>query len=221
MQSTDGLAALQVAYADVAGVAVSLDEQDSWQASGCAGWAMRDLVFHLLGDAQRALVALGTPVPGPADRDAVSYWTDAPSGDDPDSRGLRATRTMASAYRLDHLTGTYAETARAVLSTAAHVPAESCIATQGHVLRVEDLLVTLTVEAGIHHLDLVAHLDRPGPSELPLGLVRRTLDGLLGRPAPSGWDDTTWALVGTGRRPPNAVERQALGADADRLPLLH
>ena len=32
--------------------------------------------FHVLGDAQRALVALASPVDGPADVDDVSYWRD-------------------------------------------------------------------------------------------------------------------------------------------------
>jgi hypothetical protein len=81
----------------------------------------------------------------------------------------------------------------------------------------DGLLVT---EAALHHLDLVEHLDAPGPSAGPLAVVRRTLDGLLGRPAPPDWDDITWALVGTGRRPLAPHARTALGADADRLPLL-
>ena len=91
---------------------------------------------------------------------------------------------------------------------------------QGHVLGVEDLYATLAVEAAVHHLDLVVDLDRPGPGPAPLALVRRTLDGLLGRPAPVRWDDMTWARVGTGRQQLSADERKAMGSDADRLPLL-
>jgi Mycothiol maleylpyruvate isomerase N-terminal domain len=211
---------LRVAYGDLAGFAASLDEPASWRPSGCPGWAVRDLLFHLLTDAQRALVALATPAQGPPDRDAVTYWSDLPSGADPESRGLRAIRTMASAWRLDLLTGAYVETAQAVLWLAERTPPDALVATQGHVLGAEDLYATLAVEAAVHHLDLVVDLDRPGPGPAPLALVRRTLDGLLGRPAPVRWDDATWARVGTGRQPLRADARKAMGSDADRLPLL-
>lgn len=214
------LAMLDVAYRDLSALAVGLDESASWQPSGCPGWAVRDLVFHLLGDAQRALVALATPVKGRPDRNATSYWTDSPTGADPESRALRANRTMASGWRLGHLTGTYADTCQAVLSLAARTPPDAVLATQGHLLRAGDLLTTLTVEAAVHHLDLVSNLPDPGPQPGPMAVVRGTLDGLLGRPEPIGWDDETWALVGSGRRPLTAVERTAFGPDVDRLPLL-
>lgn len=215
------LPALRTAYADLGAVVGSLDEPASWRPSGCAGWAVRDLVFHLLGDAQRALVALAGDRPtGPVDRDAVSYWQDAPGRADPDSRNLRATRTMASAWRLDALVGQYGETSRAVLALAARVPAGTLVATQGHVLTVDDLLATLVTEAALHHLDLVDQLARPGPRGEPLAVVRRTLDALLGRPTPVDADDRTWALLATGRQPLTPTQRQALGSDADRLPLI-
>ncbi|HWH01066.1 MAG TPA: maleylpyruvate isomerase N-terminal domain-containing protein [Pilimelia sp.] len=217
---TDELAALRAAYAEVVAVACTLDEPASWQPSGCTGWAVRDLVFHLLCDAQRGLVALATPATGEPDRDAVTYWRDAPGREDPDSGNLRATRTMASAWRLAPLVDTFADTARAVLTVAQRTDPDARVATQGHVLRVQDLCATLAVEAAVHHLDLVAALDRPGPGPVALALVRRTLDGLLGRPVPVPWDDETWARAGTGRRELTPAERQALGADADRLPLL-
>ena len=214
------LAVLQEAYGDLAEIAVGLDEAGSWQPTGCAGWAVRDLVLHLLTDAWRALVALGTPAPGPADQDAVTYWTGVPAGTDADSRGLRAVRTSASAWQLAALTTTYAEATGAVLVLAARAPDDALVATQGHVLRVPDLVATLAVEAAVHHLDLVQHLDRPGPGAAPLALVRHTLEGLLGRPAPASCSDTRWALAATGRRPLNDEERDDLGSDADRLPLL-
>ncbi len=67
------LDALRIAYGDLAALAVSLDEDASWRPTACAGWAVRDLVHHLLGDAQRALVALATPSSGPVDRDSTTY----------------------------------------------------------------------------------------------------------------------------------------------------
>ena len=213
---------LATAYGHLEAMATGLSEAESWQPTGCAGWSVRDLVFHLLTDAQRALVALAGPTPdGPCDRDAISYWTDAPGQEDPESRQLRATRTMASAFRLGALAATYVGTTGAVVALAGRVPPDARVATQGHVLTARDLVDTLVVEAAVHHLDLVAHLDRPGPGSAPLARVRHTLDGLLGRPVPLPWDDVTWARAGTGRRPLTADECVALGADAARLPLLH
>ena len=84
---------------------------------------------------------------------------------------------------------------------------------------VDDLLSTLAVEAAVHHLDLVAHLERPGPASQPLAEVRRVLEGLLGRPLPAGWDDATAARRGTGREPLTAADRAELGDAAAAFPL--
>ena len=112
-----------------------------------------------------------------------------------------------------------AETTAAVLVSAGRVAADDLVATQGHVLTVADLLSTLTVEAAVHHLDLVAHLDRPGPAAGPLAEVRRVLEELLGQRLPPGWDDVTAARRGTGRQSLTEADRAVLGAAADRFPL--
>jgi hypothetical protein len=216
----EALTALQVAYADLARTISSVSEEDSWRATGCRGWTVRDLLLHLLADAQRGLVALATPSAQEPDRDSVTYWVDAPSGHDPEYRELRAVRTIASAYGLQPLKRQYDETNKAVLALAERSDPDATVPTQGHTLRVDDLLTTLVVEAAIHHLDLVVTWGRPGPAPESLVVVRRTLYGLLGSPVPVGWDDVTYARAATGRRPLSAEERAALGADARRLPLL-
>ncbi|MGW0132267.1 maleylpyruvate isomerase N-terminal domain-containing protein [Streptomyces sp. NPDC003299] len=66
----DPVDALRASYGAFAAVVETLDDDASWLPSGCTGWAVRDLVFHCAGDAQRALVALHTPVSAPPDRDA-------------------------------------------------------------------------------------------------------------------------------------------------------
>ena len=187
---------------------VSLDEAQSWKSTRCSGWSVR------------GLVALATPADMGPDRDAVTYWLDEPGAPDPESRGIRALRSMASQSSLGYLVTTYAETATAVRTLARRTSMESTVTTQKHVLRVDDLLATLVVEATIHHLDMIVELNYPGPADAGLAVVRSTLDGLLGQATPPAWSDTDWALVATGRLAPMNEHRAPLGLDVDRLPLL-
>lgn len=97
---------------------------------------------------------------------------------------------------------------------------DDLVATQGHVLSVDNLLDTLVVEATIHHLDMTTHLHRLGPHLEPLAVTRATLDGLLGRPTPDAWSSQRWLCTATGRAPLTEEHRSFLGTDVDRLPLL-
>jgi hypothetical protein len=217
---TDPLDLLSSAYVPLSSVLSALGTEEGWQPTGCAGWTPVDLGFHLLDAARRALVALCTPAAGFADTDAVSYWTawrpPAP-GDDAE---LWSTRIAAStAGGLAGIAPRYAETTAAVLVAAGRVRETDLVATQRRVLRVADLLSTLAVEAAVHHLDLVASLDRPGPGEAPLAEVRRVLEELAGGRLPRRWDDVTAARRGTGREPLTAADKLELGPVAARFPL--
>ncbi|WP_234342934.1 maleylpyruvate isomerase N-terminal domain-containing protein [Streptomyces fulvoviolaceus] len=185
------------------------------------GLGVRDLVFHCVGDAQRALVALHTPAPGPPDRDAVSHWRDWEPNPVGAANGRRWIRVSAGMFLdVGQLRELYLETAAATVSAAAATRPADLVATQGHVLTAGDLMLTLAVEASIHHLDPVTELPAaPGPSPTALAPVRVTLDGLLGRPVPLGWSDEYYARATTGRVPFTEAERRAPGADADRFPL--
>src|SRR3954454_9143100 len=58
----------------------------AWERpSGCAGWLVRDLVCHLVIDAQDVLITLATPVDAEPTRNAVTYWevVAPPTGEDP------------------------------------------------------------------------------------------------------------------------------------------
>ncbi len=211
------VAALRIAYSDLSTIALSLSEEESWRPTRHPGWSVRDLLLHLLGDAQRGLVALATPAAGPPDRDAVTYWRSGPYGPPAD---LRTQRIIASTWPLGGLARAFADTAAAVTGLAARTAPDALVTTHDHVLRADDLLATLVVEAAVHHLDIVADLRRPAPRPEPLAVVRRTLDGLLRRAAPPTWSDERWALLGSGRVPPGGQERRELGTDIARLPLL-
>jgi hypothetical protein len=220
---TDLNATLSTAYRDVVAVLRDVEETvpgGEWFPTGCAGWSVRDLLFHLRGDAQRALVALASPTPAAPDTDASSYWSHWRPGTDAAQISLRMTRIGASVYSgLRPILDSYAETTEAVVYAATQADPGRAVRTQGHVLTVADLVRTLAVEAAVHHLDLVVALDRPLPSAGPLRLVREALDGLLGRPLPVTWDDVTYARVGTGRAVVPEDDREALGALSGRFPL--
>jgi hypothetical protein len=195
--------------------------------AGCAGWAVTDVLFHQLLDAQRALVAFATPVTEPPDRDDVTYWAEfTPQAGEAGARAragaaahARFVRVAASAYQPGTLPRVWSETAAAA-GRAARACQAVAVATQGHVLRPVDFTATLVVETAVHYLDLTADLpSAPPPDPAPLALVRRVLDGLLGHPLPAGWDDAAAALKGTGRVPLTDEDRAVLGPLAGRIPL--
>jgi hypothetical protein len=212
---------LRTAYGDLCEVLYDVAAAgEEWSPTGCRGWAVADLGYHLLGDARRALVGLNSPAEGPADTDAIAYWRGWRPPEPGDDEALRHTRAASSlGIAFADLVEDYAGTAAAVLVAAGRVRSDDLISTQGRVLTVADLLSTLAVEAAVHHLDLVLYLDRPGPAAEPLAEARRVLTGLLGRPLPESWDDVTAARRGTGRAPLTAADRAELGAAADAFPL--
>ena len=211
---------LRSAYGNLSALVGDLTPEEGERPSGCAGWRVLDLTQHLVDDARRGLVALATPAGGPATTDAVAYWRSwQPSPEDDDSTAERTRVRAGVGGGLSGLAPLYTETAAAVCVAAGRVGPGELVATQGWVLRVDDLLSTLAVEAAVHHLDLVAHLDRPRPAPAVLAEVRRVLEGLLGGPLPAGWDDATAARRGTGREPLTDADRAALRETADRFPL--
>ncbi len=219
------LGALAGGYRGVTALVTGLDEADFMRPSRCAGWAVVDVLYHLLCDAQRALVALATPTDARADTDFITYWRYFAGGPAPSlaaARQARSTRIAAASWdRPAALVALWQETTEAAVRAAAAVPANSRLTTQGHVLALPDLLASFAVEAAVHHLDMTLDLpDAAEPDADALALTRRTLDGVLGsgtvRPS---WSDPEYALKGTGRLGLDAAERRLLGASADQFPL--
>lgn len=217
-----GQLAMAASYQAVTADLERLGEEDLARPSRCLGWTRADLLFHLLLDAQRALITLATPVTEPADSDFVSYWTPFRPGAAGYDAHARFVRRSAAAYQSDlAIVARWTETAAAAANAATAGPDAARVSTQGHILAAGDFLATLAVEATIHHLDLVAGDQAlAGPSGPGLAITRATLDGLLGQPVPAGWDDAEYVLKATGRMPLTGNDRAPLGALADRFPLL-
>lgn len=220
-----GAGVLRDQYQAITDLVTGLDERALLAPTRCVGWTVQDLLFHVLLDAQRALVTFATPSGDEPDRDRVGYWTEfdpKQAGDDELDHALFVRRATA-AYGRPSSPGSLVTHWRHVSGAAARAAAAcpyECVATQGHVLTVPDFIATLVTEATVHHLDMAVELpDAASPPAVALAVVRETLDGLLGAPPPAHWDDATYALKGTGRVPLDATDRAALGEAAGRFPL--
>ncbi|MFJ6150398.1 maleylpyruvate isomerase N-terminal domain-containing protein [Micromonospora profundi] len=216
--------ALAQAYDGITAVVDGLDDAGLQRPTRCRGWLVADLLLHVLGDAQRALVTLASPTSGPADSDDVSYWRDFPAdGADAAQHAWWVRRSAAAFDRPTGIVRLWTETAPAAVRAAASTDPEGYVSTQGHVLRVPDFLATLTTEAVVHHLDLTPDLpDAPPPGPLAVRVAVATMDGLLSDDTvrPTAWDDHDFLLKATGRLPLTDRDRLELGESAGWFPLL-
>ena len=212
------------AYSGIGELTAGLSRADLLAFSRCRGWVVADVLFHLLCDAQRALVALASPAPGPPDRDFVSYWTAfASEAEDLSAAAWWVRRSAAAFGDGTGVAASWQETAPAAVRAAGRADPDGYIATQGHVLAVADFLATLVTEAVIHHLDMIVHLPTaPSPDRHAVALATRSLDGLLGSGVsrPDDWTAEEYLLKGTGRVPLSPRDRGALAEATERFPLL-
>jgi uncharacterized protein (TIGR03083 family) len=208
-------AALRAAVAGLAG-------EDFARPSGCAGWLVRDLVCHLVIDAQDVLITLVTPVDAEPDRDAVTYWevsNTPPTGDDPlDALVVR----LAAAYEEPALLAFHLDDVGSAAGRAAVLADPALrVGTRDIVLTAGDYLAAYVLEWTLHHLDLRAHLPGvPGPPAEGLARSREMLERIAGTAFPPSLSDTDALLVGTGRRGPTDAEKAELGESATRLPFV-
>lgn len=205
----------------LAAVAETPDE-DFAKPSGCAGWLVRDLVCHLVIDAQDVLITLATPAETEPTRDAVSYWELAdkpPTGeDDLDALIVR----LAAAYREPRLLKFHLDDVGSAAGRAADLADPGMrVATRDIVLSAGDFLSAYVLEWTLHHLDLVAHLPQvDGPAADSLARTRQILEQRTGETFPASFSDTDALLVGTGRREPTDAEKAELGDLAAKLPFV-
>jgi uncharacterized protein (TIGR03083 family) len=199
-----------------------LPDEDLTQPSGCAGWLVRDLVCHLIIDAQDVLITLVTPAETEPTRNAVTYWEVAetpPTGDDPlDALVVR----LAAAYEEPWLLKFHFDDVGSAAGRAAALADPSLrVSTRDEVLTASDYLCAYVLEWTLHHLDLIAHLpDAAEPPAECLARSREMLEKIAGTAFPAPLSDKDVLLVGTGRRAPTDAEKVVLGALAVKLPLV-
>jgi hypothetical protein len=197
----------------------ALSGADFARPSGCAGWLVRDLVCHLVIDAQDVLITLATPADAEPTVDAVTYWqlVDPPTGEDPlDALIVR----LAAAYEDPGLLKFHLDDLGSAAGRAAELADPAArVGTRDEVLTAGDYLDAYVVEWTLHHLDLVAHVpDAAGPAPEGLSRTRATLETLAGVAFPASFSDADTLLVGTGRRAPTDAQRAELGGTAAKLP---
>ncbi|WP_116022682.1 maleylpyruvate isomerase N-terminal domain-containing protein [Thermomonospora umbrina] len=198
-----------------------LTDQDMERPSGCAGWLVRDLVCHLIIDAQDVLITLVTPADGEPTVDATTYWelVEPPTGDDPLDALIPR---LAAAYGEPRLLKFHFDDVGSAAGRAAELAdPEVRVSTRDEVLTVGDYLSAYVMEWTLHHLDLIAHL--PSAAEPPaetLAAARGSLEKIAGAPFPVSFSDKDTLLVGTGRRRPTDAEVTALGELAARIPFV-
>ncbi len=198
----------------------SLSDDDFARPSGCAGWLVRDLVCHLVIDAQDVLITLATPSDDAPTRDAVSYWQVShtpPTGDDPlDALIVR----LAAAYEDPALLKFHLDDVGSAAGRAARLADPALlVSTQEQTLTAGDFLSAYVLEWTLHHLDLVAQVDGEGPPAEGLARTRSMVEQIAGE-FPASWSDTDVLVVGTGRRSPSEAEAAELGDLAGKLPFV-
>ncbi|NVI86824.1 maleylpyruvate isomerase N-terminal domain-containing protein [Actinomadura sp. BRA 177] len=198
-----------------------LAAEDWERPSGCAGWLVRDLVCHLVIDAQDVLITLVTPAEGEPTVDSVSYWklVEPPTGADPLDALIPR---LAAAYGEPRLLKFHFDDVGAAAGRAAELADPGVrVSTQDEVLTVGDYLSAYVMEWTLHHLDLIACL--PSGAEPPvetLAAARASLERIAGASFPASFSDKDALLVGTGRRTPTDAEKAALGELAAKIPLV-
>ncbi|MFI1737673.1 maleylpyruvate isomerase N-terminal domain-containing protein [Streptomyces sioyaensis] len=206
--------ALRTAVADI-------PDEDFERPSGCTGWLVRDLVCHLVIDAQDVLITLVTPAETEPTVDAVTYWelVEPPTGEDPLDALIPR---LAAAYGEPRWLKFHFDDVGSAAGRAAELADPAVrVSTRDEVLTVGDYLSAYVLEWTLHHLDLIAHL--PSAAEPPaetLAAARASLAKIAGTSFPASLSDTDALLIGTGRRRPTDEEMAVLGDFAAKLPLI-
>ncbi|MFD4244275.1 maleylpyruvate isomerase N-terminal domain-containing protein [Streptomyces sp. NPDC058525] len=208
-------------WAALRAAVAGLGDEDFARPSGCDGWLVRDLVCHLVIDAQDVLITLATPADTEPTRDAATYWEVGATPDEQDPLDALTVRLAAAygepwllTFHLDDV-GSAAGRAAALADPAARV------GTRGQVLTVGDYLSAYVLEWTLHHLDLRAHLPHtPGPPAEALAGARALLERIGGTPYPPSFSDEDALLIGTGRRTPTTAEAGELDTAGVNVPLV-
>ncbi len=217
---------------ELVALVASLPEAAFARPSRCTGWSVAELVAHCEGMLIRLVGENARPVDGEAITDRVGYYRYDPDGpregEDPDktfSEVIRDRVVEEVAGRPPSLLRTSLEAAvDRACADLRDIPGERVVRRSGHPpMTFGEFVASRNLEFAVHTMDIANAVGQqetvpPAAADVITGI----LDALLGEPPPSalGWDETTYILSGTGRRPLSAEERRKLGPLSEKLPLL-
>lgn len=145
---------LQEVYGAVTQQVASRPPEELARPSRAEAWNVKELLFHQLLDAQRALVAFATPTDADVDVDEVTYWRPfRPTNGDGGAAHARFVVACAKAYDDEMLAEQWRSTSAAAVRAAAAVDPAVVVRTQNHAITVANFISTLIVEASVHLLD--------------------------------------------------------------------
>ena len=223
MASPDALEALRQECDLVSKAVLDLAPEDYERPTRCTEWNVKELLAHMYRDVERLIVGVTEPPPDAPDTDSVSYWRAYDPRADSADIADRAKQRAASYGRGRELAIVWDDMWRRACELAAGESRERVVVTWAPALTLDEFLRTRVLEITVHGADLADALGRdPWPTRDGMAITTEILAGILGDALPEGlgWDDLTFVEKGTGRAAVMEADREALGALADRFPLM-
>jgi uncharacterized protein (TIGR03083 family) len=208
-----------------------LSDEDFARPTRCPGWSVAELVVHC----EIMLVMLvgvnAIPAAGEPEKRRVDVYRYDPEGPVPHDPGMTVSQLVRDAV-ISQVAGRGPGQLREAMRVAVEhaldglpdIPGDRLIRRPDkHLMTFGELLASRYVEFGIHMMDIAeatGHEESVPPAAA--AIITGILDELLGTPLPASirWDATTYILTGSGRRQLEPAERDALGPEAARFPLL-
>jgi uncharacterized protein (TIGR03083 family) len=210
----------------LAAVLRELEPDDLTRATNCPPWDLRELVVHTGASIGVTDMALTPAEPDAGTVSAADYYR-RPQRDTPAyrQRNVDSTQTLARSVLVDVSAGQwFDDVSRETLTVLDRHDLEQVVQIpRVGAMRLTDWVATRVMSLAAHGVDVAITLGRTSWTTPPaLHVSCRVLVDLLGGPPPERlrWDEQSMLIVGTGRRPLTAQERDILGPDADRFPLL-
>ena len=199
-------------------------DQELEYVSNCPPWTLAELVVHT-ADSLRFAEFRAAPREN-ARRDAADYYR-RPERSTSEYRQRNVERAQSHSRTLLAHTAASAyfdSTLQSIVSWADEVDLERVVEIDRiGAMRLGDWLITRVISLAAHGLDVALTLARPSwTTAQALHVMTPVFVSLLGAGPPPGlaWDDQRFFEISTGRRPLVDRERDELGTQADRFPLL-
>jgi uncharacterized protein (TIGR03083 family) len=203
-----------------------LQPEDLMRATNCPPWNLQELVVHTGASIIVTDMAFTPADPGADTVSAAGYYRRPQRATTAyRQRNVDSTQTLARSVLVDVSAAQWFDDVfRQTLTVLdRHDLDQAVLIPRVGAMRLTDWVATRVMSLAAHGVDVAITLGRtPWTTSPALRVSCRVLADLLGGPPPERllWDEQSTLIVGTGRRPLTAQERDILGPDADGFPLL-